>query len=182
MCSRFLPPLLALMFCYSLHTFSQSPASWNLYLRINRLFGYPVNYLDLALLLILTAGLALAVLRSGNEFGFLVTGAEKGLRGSLEAIFGVRPRNTEIIGHFSMLWFLVLYPRGHRASLLLLAAGVLGLTSVVNTFCHFHTPLAVSVMRVSLGLLISLALFLISYFVCLAAFRLINLSSRRLLD
>lgn len=161
--SRGLPVLLVLGYFYSLGTLSWRRNSRNLVLRLQRLLGYDVNYLDLVLVCILLAALGLALVRAGNEFGVLVTAPEQGVRSSLEAWFGVRPRTAELVGHFALLWFFIVLPWRHRASLLLLAAGTLGLESVINTYSHLHTPLLVSIFRTSLGLLLSLIVFIVSY-------------------
>jgi len=163
--SRLLPTLLVLMYYYNFNTIGGSPRQKDLSVRFKRLFSYPINYGDLALLFILLAGLALVFMRAGNEFGFLVSAPERNVRSTLEVLFGVRPRNLEILGHAGLLLFLILLPRFHKASLLLLAVGVLGMSTVINTFTHFHTPLIVSALRVSIGVLLGVVLFLL---ICLA--------------
>ena len=104
-------------------------------------------------------------MRAGNDFGFLVSGTETTVRGTLEQIFGVRPRTTELVGHFAMIAFFVLLPWRHRSLLLLLAAGTMALSSVINTFSHLHTPLLVSVYRALLGLMLSLLAAVAAYIV-----------------
>ncbi len=154
--SRALPVIVALAYCYNLAELGWAPAARNIYARINRVFGHSVSYLDLALIIILAGALGLALLRAGNEFGFLVSGTETSVRGTLEQLFGVRPRTTELVGHFALVGFFVLLPWAHRSLLLLLAAGTMALCSVINTYSHLHTPLLVSVHRTLLGLMVSL--------------------------
>ncbi len=163
--SRILPPLVALAYCYDLATLRGSKVERNFYHRLDRLFGYSVKYLDFLLFFLLLLGLGVAVMRSGNEFGFLVTETERSFRSGLENLLGVRPRNTEIVGYASMLFFFTLIRTNHRSLLVLLAIGMLGMTSLVNTFSHFHSPLLVSVLRASYGLVLSLLLFLAVYLV-----------------
>ncbi|OPX22226.1 MAG: hypothetical protein B1H03_04965 [Planctomycetales bacterium 4484_113] len=163
MLSRGLPVLVVLAYTYNLGTLSWQRNARNLVLRLQRLLGYDVSYLDLTLLVVLLAALALALLRAGNEFGILVTAPEHNLRSGMEALLGLRPRTAELVGSFALIWFFLVLPWRHRASLLLLAAGTLGLESVINTYSHLHTPLLVSISRTSLGLLLSLVVFLGSY-------------------
>lgn len=121
--------------------------------------------------------LGVYVVRSGNDF-LAASGVELNLRGALETLFGVRPRFKEfLIGHPLLLLGFYLKARGaglrlppgqgpaaqtlhflfhdHRPFLL---AGFIGQLSIVNTFCHAHTPLAVSFLRVYHGLWIGAVL------------------------
>jgi hypothetical protein len=100
--------------------------------------------------------LALVVLRSGNDSGLGAGSLESHLRGSLEQLFSVRPRTKELIGHPMLVLFLLSLPWRSRISGLLAIAGLLGQVSILNTFCHLHTPLAVTLHRESLGLGIGL--------------------------
>jgi len=163
--SRGLPVLLILAYAFNLNTLGWAPAIRNMFARINRMMAYPFSVLDLALVFILVAALALAMMRAGNEFGFLVSQSESSVRGSLERLFAVRPRTTEIIGHFALLWFFAFMPLGHRSLLLLLAAGMLGMCSVVNTFSHLHTPVMVSLYRSEVGVIIGLGAFITASFI-----------------
>jgi hypothetical protein len=163
--SRSLPVLLILAYAFNLNTMGWAPAARSMYARINRLMAYPFTALDMALVFILAAALALAMMRAGNEFGFLVSQSESSVRGNLERLFAVRPRTTEIAGHFALLWFFTLMPWSHRSLLLLLAAGMLGMCSVVNTFSHLHTPVLVSMYRSEIGLILGLAAFVVTYFI-----------------
>lgn len=174
--SRSLPVLLILAYAFNLNTLGWAPAARSMYARINRLMAYPFTAMDMALVFILAAALALAMMRAGNEFGFLVSQSESSVRGGLERFFAVRPRTTEIAGHFALLWFFTLMPWGHRSLLLLLAAGMLGLCSVVNTFSHLHTPVLVNMYRSEIGLILGLAAFAVTYF----TWWLIQLTSRKL--
>ncbi len=115
--------------------------------------------------------LGVYVVRSGNDI-FSVSGIELNVRGALEGIFGVRPRFKEfLIGHPLLLvgFYLKARGRGFRlptgrgpaAQALhfifhdprpFLLAGFIGQLSLINTFCHAHTPLSVSLLRVYHGL------------------------------
>lgn len=176
--SRSLPVIIALVYFFNLQSLAWTDWSRNIYLRVNRALAYPVCYLDFALIMILVAAMGVAMLRAGNDFGMLVTSPETTVRGTLEQLFGVRPRTTELIGNFSLIAFFTLLPWGHRSLLLLLAAGTMALCSIVNTFSHLHTPIAVSVERALLGLAISLALAVAAYIAALAAAKIYLLLTR----
>jgi hypothetical protein len=120
-----------------------------------------------AALLLGLAGLALLVLRSGNEGGLGVSSAELQFRSLLDRIFGVRPRTKEVlIGHPLLILGLMRAALGKRAGAwVLLALGVVGQVSLVNTFSHLHTPVLISLARTLHGLwfgaVIGLSLFLV---------------------
>ena len=107
----------------------------------------------LGALLLAGAG-ALLVLRSGNESG-ATTGFELAARDSLEMFWGVRPRTKEfLVGHPALLLGLWLVQKDRRSMVAwgLLALGAAGQASLINTFCHFHTPINLSLWRGLLGL------------------------------
>lgn len=114
---------------------------------------------ELALLGVVLLGALVMALRSGNVSN--VPEWEVAFRDFIENMLVVRPRTKEfIIGYPALVlyWFTVrkgLIPY-YREALRLAAA--LAFCSAVNTFCHFHTPLYLSVIRTLngwwLGLLI----------------------------
>lgn len=114
---------------------------------------------ELALLGVVMLGALVMALRSGNVSN--VPGWEVAFRDFIENLLVVRPRTKEfMIGYPALVlyWFTVrkgLIPY-YREVLRLAAA--LAFCSAVNTFCHFHTPLYLSVIRTLngwwLGLLI----------------------------
>ncbi|MCC7479824.1 hypothetical protein IT575_15400 [bacterium] len=126
------------------------------WLRLSQLWQAPIRYGDVAFILIALGALGIVVLRSGNEGGLPILDFETMLRGSLEQALTVRPRTKELLGHPAFVLFLLSLPWRNRLSLLLGLAGMLGQVSILNTFCHIHTPLMVTVQRVCLGLLIGL--------------------------
>ncbi len=126
------------------------------WLRFSQLWQAPIRYGDVAFILIALGVLGIVLLRSGNEGGLPVLDFETMLRGSLEQALTVRPRTKELLGHPAFVLFLLSLPWRNRLSLLLGLAGMLGQVSILNTFCHIHTPLLVTLQRVGLGLLIGL--------------------------
>ncbi|HBT47825.1 MAG TPA: hypothetical protein DEA73_08130 [Peptococcaceae bacterium] len=119
--------------------------------------GWLQQNLTVLMLLILAAAAAAFVVylsRSGNQsIGLLPL--EGQVRLLLDGILGVRPRFKEfLLGYPAFLWALML-PYRHRFLPLWLLA-LTGQISVVNTFCHIHTPLVVSLVRTVNGLWVGL--------------------------
>ncbi len=119
-----------------------------------------VRYEHAVILVLAVVALALLAIRSGNEPAIGVTGAELRFRSLLERLLVVRPRTKEfLIGHPLLIVGLALAARGQvRGLWWCLALGGIGQVSMVNTFCHLHTPLMVSVMRTGHGLWMGAAL------------------------
>jgi len=124
--------------------------------------------LDLPLLVkfAMFAGVALVVLyvyvnRAGNEAAVIFP-MELQFRSWLDHTLVVRPRTKEfLIGHPLMLLLLYLGYRNNKYIPLLLG-GVIGQISLVDTYAHIHTPLAISLLRsfhgLWLGIIIGLVL------------------------
>jgi hypothetical protein len=120
--------------------------------RFGTLWQSPIRYGDVAFILIAMAALAVVLLRSGNDSLLGVLNAEVLFREQLEQWFSVRPRTKELLGHPLLVLFFLSLPWRNRLSVLLALAGILGQVSILNTFCHLHTPLLLTVQRVLLGL------------------------------
>lgn len=99
---------------------------------------------------------ALMVARSGNEAGIGVSTLELRFRTLLDRVLIVRPRTKEfLIGYPALIAGIICALRGRRrTAAVLITIGSIALVSVVNTFCHIHTPLAVSAFRILNGLLV----------------------------
>ncbi|MCL1848510.1 MAG: DUF5693 family protein, partial [Clostridiales bacterium] len=112
---------------------------------------------QLAAGLILLAGLAIYILRTGNESLGTVSDLEMQIRQYLDRILTVRPRTKEfLIGHPAMMILLYFGYRFER--LPILAIGAIGQISLINTYAHIHTPLAISLLRSVHGLWIGILL------------------------
>lgn len=113
----------------------------------------PVKIIQLAALVVLGVAAVLVVMRSGNQPDITPSAFELALRSKLTAILSVRPRFKEFVIGWPFLMLLPsLIPGDRRAWgwLFALAIGI-GLSDVLDTFSHLHTPLAVSFIRVVLG-------------------------------
>lgn len=94
------------------------------------------------------------ITRTGNEAAS-VSGLELTMRNFLDNFLGVRPRTKEfLIGHPFML--LAMHTGYRHRYLPLLLIGSIGQVSLVNTFAHVHTPLAISALRTVHGLWIGM--------------------------
>jgi hypothetical protein len=133
--------------------------------RASRFFSEPTRVGQLLLALLALAALALIVARTGNEPGVGVSGLELKFRSLLDKALPVRPRTKEfLVGHPAFVLALALWFRGRRRwALPLFVVGVVGQVSILNTFCHIHTPLRLSFIRdvtgLALGAVIGLAAF-----------------------
>ena len=95
--------------------------------------------------------------RSGHTAGVPVPGFELMLRRFLENTMYARPREKEfIIGHPALMLATFAFLRKWPTVIhfLLTIAGVIGIASMVETFCHIRTPVFMSIMRGYDGLLI----------------------------
>ena len=145
-----LPPLLLL-----LHDFKNRihPES------IKEILQRPPLWAELALCAALLLGAVILAVRSDNAS--FVPEWEIRFRELLERLLWIRPRTKEfLIGYPSLVLYLAFVRRGlavHYREVLRVAATI-GFASAVNTFCHFHTLLPISLIRVFngwwLGLLI----------------------------
>lgn len=114
------------------------------------LIKQPVRYGELIILALLALALLVLVMRSGND-GLDPTSLELAFRNKLEELLLVRPRTKEfLIGTPCLLLALYFGYKDFLVPLWLL--GAIGQVSILNTFCHLHTPLTVSLLRTFNGL------------------------------
>jgi len=121
-----------------------------------------------ALAVIVALGIiGFALLRTGNDTGVGVTGIELRFRSFLDRLMTVRPRTKEfLIGHPALLvGTAFLLTRRRTWGLPLVALGALGQVSLLNTFCHIHTPLDVSMLRAANGLALGLLLGVVVWYI-----------------
>ncbi len=114
------------------------------------------RYWTLGAMVLLGAGIFIMLVRSGNVTWFPVSVFEMNLRESMETLFGIRPRWKEFfIGHpFLLLGLMGLKMSAKQERVwprVCLVIGLIGQISIINTFCHIHTPLHISLLRTLLG-------------------------------
>jgi len=108
---------------------------------------------ELALIGFLAAAAGVMLLRSGNVS--FVPGWEIRIRNFLEQLLVARPRTKEIFAGYPALviWFVVRRKDLWRSYREIFRLGTtLAFSSVVNSFCHFHTHLSFIFLRVFNGL------------------------------
>ncbi len=135
----FLPILLVVC-----HDFARRvhPESWG------ELLSRPPLWIELFLAGILVAAAGLMVLRSGNVSS--VPGWEISLRESLESWLVARPRTKEAFLGYPCLILWMWVRRNEwipRYREILRLGATVAFSSLVNTFCHFHTRLSLTVLR-----------------------------------
>lgn len=159
-------PLLAVAAFYLLGLSNRRP--WaeereKIVARARAFLSEPLQLWHLVAMLVALVGLLLLVLRTGNDPGVGVSALEMKFRSLLEQHL-VRPRTKEfMLGHPALMIGLAMaaLPRWRRWALPFLLVGAIGQASIVNSFCHLHTPLATSAWRtfngIWLGALLGLA-------------------------
>jgi hypothetical protein len=125
--------------------------------RFLTLWQAPIRYGDVAFIAISLGAIAIVLLRSGNESPLGMLSIEGWFRDGLEQFFSVRPRTKELIGNPLLIVFFLSLPWRNRISVLFALAGLLGQISILNTFCHLHTPLLLTSERVLIGLALGIA-------------------------
>lgn len=117
-----------------------------------------IGQIAIGFVVLVMFGLVLA--RSGNDSGVGVSSFELRFRSILDAILYVRPRTKEfLVGHPALFAGLTLALGGRKNwAALLLIVGMFGEVSLVNTFCHIHTPIVISIYRSIIGAIFGLAI------------------------
>ena len=137
----------------------------------------PINWSSVVLGIVILAMLGLMIARTGNDNGVGASDGEVAFRGVLDKILFVRPRTKEfLIGHpLLMIGLGLLYylrettqktldaspgagtQKTHSLAgwaALAMMVGSMGQTDIVNTLCHLHIPIVLSVARIGLGIVI----------------------------
>lgn len=116
----------------------------------------PITWGAAFLSITLLAALMFMNSRTGNDNPAGVSDWELKFRNLLDTLLVVRPRTKAfLIGHPMLIVGigLLLWQRRHNAAklapwtALCLSVGAIGQTDIVNTLCHLHTPVALSLMR-----------------------------------
>lgn len=112
-----------------------------------------VRWLDVAVMALIMAAVFVMLSRTGNDNPGDVSAIELKLRNFMDRVLPERPRTKEfMIGHPALAVSLWMALKGKRSWLpLTVFLAAIGQVSVLNTFCHLHTPIAVSLLRVAVG-------------------------------
>jgi len=132
---------------------------------IKRLASQPMLVWQMAACIVVLVMLGIAVARSGNDSGVGVSQVELKFRAVLDRILLVRPRTKEfLVGHPILFLGVAAAAVGRRRwAAPLIIFGAIGQVSVFNTFCHVHTPILASLIRVISGAVLGAALGLALY-------------------
>ena len=100
--------------------------------------------------IVVAGAFVVLIARSGHTSGMPVSGAEIKIRAMLEQMFYARPRSKEIFfGHPAFMLafaaFLKRFPK--MICFVLVMAGTIGQSSMVETFAHMRTPILMSFIR-----------------------------------
>jgi hypothetical protein len=149
-----LPPLIALCLYLFDRRFGSGVE------RPRDVFFSPVLAYQLLAGIVIVAGAALLVIRSGNDSDVSPSQFELALRHILTNVLSVRPRFKEFLIGVPCMMLIPALVMAHRRAigwLLALGAGV-GIGDVIDTFSHLHTPLGVSLLRIVNGVIVGAAI------------------------
>lgn len=145
-------PLLLLTLIFFFRS-DEEGAGWRR--QLQKFLDQPLLVKSVVVLGVLAVALLIYVSRTGNESA-AISPLELKFRSLLDTLLGVRPRTKEfLVGHPLLLLVLYLGYRNNNYMPLLLA-GAIGQISLVNTYAHIHTPLAVSLLRSFNGLVLGI--------------------------
>jgi len=141
-----------LFFSFFLFYFSEE-------LNLRKILASNISVLDLLILGVLAGLSCFLIVRSGNTAGALTGHTEVNVRSVLETTLIARPRFKEfLIGYPCMLIGCYLFFKKARYAWPFLLLGIIGQISILNTFCHAHSPLWISLLRTANGLGLGFAL------------------------
>ncbi len=126
-------------------------------------FMSPIALYQLLIGIAIVGAGALLIMRSGNQSSVQPSHLELAMRHALAHWLSVRPRTKQfLIGVPSLMLIPALLPQHRRwlGWLLALGAGV-DIGDVIDTFCHLHTPVLISLERIFNGALIGVLIGLI---------------------
>lgn len=124
----------------------------------------PILIEHVVIILFFAVFLVIYISRSGN-FSFLpVLGIEEKIRIFLEKTLIARPRNKEfLIGYPALLLAMSMnFLKIKEFKIPIIIIGVIGPVTLINTFCHLHTPFLFSMLRTFNGIWLGLALGLVA--------------------
>ena len=165
-------PLLLVAAVFALGGLPRVGETWasfrqRLSVQVQTLWSEPARLGLLVASLVALAVFYLIIMRTGNDSGVGASGTEMKLRATLEHLLPARPRTKEYaLGHPAFLLGIAFWLRGRRKlAIPCLVAGSIGQVSLLNTFCHIHMPLELSVWRNLLGLIFGAVIGIIVFFV-----------------
>ncbi len=157
---------------------------------LKKTLSNPITWSSVLLGVFILGMLGFMIARTGNDNGVGASDGEVAFRGVLDKILFVRPRTKEfMIGHPILMIGLGLLsvlkrPRPEGATdeessdwqsspalagwaALAMMVGSMGQTDIVNTLCHLHIPVVLSVARIGLGVVIGSIIGLVAWMIVL---------------
>lgn len=122
--------------------------------QVRKFLSQPLYVWAAVITTVALAVVGIMLMRSGNDSGVGVSGSELKLRSLLEQWFIARPRTKEFAFGVPLFIFSMIAAANRRrglAAVLLLGAAI-GQVDVLNTYCHAHTPVMLSLLRTFNGL------------------------------
>lgn len=120
----------------------------------------PIRVWHVIVAAVAVIGFVIYLARTGNTPLMGMPVIDQRLREFFESFLPVRPRTKEVfIGHPALLVSLYVLARSRGRCTFALAGvlvGMIGPISIVNSFAHLHTPIALTLLRVALGAVVSL--------------------------
>jgi hypothetical protein len=113
-------------------------------------------------------GVPAASLRSFSNVDVAVKGLELKFRSLLDTLLFVRPRTKELfLGHPAMIAGIAAALGGRRnLAGILVVIGTIGEVGALNTFCHIHTPIVISVARSVIGAVLGIVIAVVVTWMC----------------
>ncbi|RAP32080.1 hypothetical protein DID75_05365 [Candidatus Marinamargulisbacteria bacterium SCGC AG-410-N11] len=124
---------------------------------LKRIFNAPIRTVVFVSILASLSFVIILLIRSGNYFSFKAFLFETQFRTLLEDILYVRPRTKEFLIGYPFLLLAYIFIDSYISRQWIWFFNLLGgiaLISVINSFCHIHTPIMVSSYRTCLGILL----------------------------
>jgi len=124
---------------------------------IKHIIFYQLNILNFVIILFLIGGAVFYIIRTGNISSEAVWGWEITMRSTLEKIMMVRPRTQEfLIGYPFILLALEMLKEYKEIGTILGIIALIAPVSVVNAFCHIHTPILLTLFRMVNGFILGI--------------------------
>lgn len=122
---------------------------------VTSILTYPLNVLSLLLILVFVGGGIFYILRTGNISSEAVWDFEIKARTLLERLMLVRPRTQEfLIGYPSIFLALEFLRTNREVGTIFSIISLITPISIINSFCHIHTPIYITVFRAFNGFIL----------------------------
>lgn len=122
---------------------------------IDTILSYPLNVLSFLIILILGGGIVFYIIRTGNISSEAVWGFELKMRSILEQLLVVRPRTQEfLIGYPAIFLTIELFKVRRELGIILSFVSLITPMSIINSFCHIHTPILLTLFRTLNGFIL----------------------------